>query len=436
MSAPTTTGHTRVTLVGSRRRVDVVLPSSEPVAVLLPEVLRMTDEPHRDPPESYQLVGADGTALGGDRTLETADVPDGTVLRIMRKLDVPSAAVVHDVADATTDDLDGRSWRWGPSALRWACTVLVMVAVTSACAVLAPVLRLPAAVAAALLAVGAVTAARGPRPIGVALVLAGGCAGVYFALTQVPHLTWAAGVAVASVAVTTAVLGVCSELGRGGVFGGAVALALLAVWAGAALLHLPSGRAAGIVAVVAVLLLGALPRIALAGSGLAALDDALAGDGAVHRPAVSRALAAAHRGLTIAAAAAAAAAGTAGFVLAAAASPWTTALACLTSVALILRMRAFPLVAEVVALLVGTSAVAVGLLRRWLVDQPDARLWVCVLLLGCAAAALLRMSHVPREHVAARFRQFGDRLEAAVVIALVPVVIGEFGVYDRLLTTF
>jgi ESX secretion system protein EccD len=436
VSASTTTGQTRVTLVGSRTRVDVVLPSSEPLAVLLPEVLRMTSEPHRDPPESYQLVSVDGMALGGDHTLDQAAVSDGAVLRILRRHDVPSEAVVHDVADATTDDLDRRAGRWGPAALRWVCTAIVAAAVTAACAVSGPVAHVPVPAALVLLAAGAVIAARGHRPIGVALVLTGGCVGVFLALTQLQHPPLAAGVTVAAIAVTAAVLGMCSEFGRGGVFGGIMTLALLAVWAGALLLALPAGRAAAIVAVVAVLLLGALPRIAVVASGLAALDDVLTGDGVVHRPAVSRALAAAHRGLSTAAAAAAAAAGTAGFVLATEASSWTMTLACLTAVALVLRVRAFPLVVEVVALLGGTAAVVVGLLRRWLADQPDARVWVCVVLLGAATAALLRVPHVPKEHMAARFRQLGDRLEAAVVIALVPVLLGGFGVYDRLLATF
>ncbi|MFC5058565.1 type VII secretion integral membrane protein EccD [Saccharothrix xinjiangensis] len=436
MIATTATGSTRVTLVGTRRRVDVVLPSAEPLAVLLPELLRLTGEPHRDPPESYRLVGVDGAALPGDRTLHQADVPDGAVLRLLRGPEVPSAAVVHDVADATTDDFGGRAWRWGPDALRWTCTAIAVVAVVAACAVLAPLARVPVAVAVTLLVAGAVVARRASRPVGVAVVLAGGAVGVHLALAQVPHPAAAAGGAVAAVAVTTVVLGACSGLGRGGVFGGAVALALLAVWAGAALLDLPTGRASAVVAVVAVLLLGALPRLAVVGSGLAALDDVLVGDGVVRRPAVAGALAAAHRGLTVATAAAAGAAGTAGFALTTAPTPWTVALACLTASALVLRLRAFPLLAQVVALLGGTAAVVVGLLRRWLADQPDARPWVCALLLVCAAAALLRVLHVPKEHVAARFRQFGDRLEAAVVIALVPVVLGEFGVYARLLATF
>ncbi|WP_433260118.1 EsaB/YukD family protein [Actinosynnema sp. CS-041913] len=430
------TAHTRVTLVGSRRRIDVVLPSAEPLGVLLPEFLRMADEPHGSPPNSYQLVGTDGAALADDRSLHESGVPDGAVLRILRRLDVPSDAVVHDVADATTDDLGTRAWRWGPGARRWACTLIAVLAVTAACAVPAEAMSLPAPVALVFVAAGSLLARRGSRPVGVALVLAGGSVGIYLALEQIPlgFVAWM--VVAAVVAGVTVVLGVVSDLGRGGVFGGLAGLVLLALWAGLVLLALPAGRAAAIVAAVAVLGLGALPRIAVVGSGLATLDDAVTGDRRVRRPAVSQALAAAHRGLVIATTATAAAAGAAGALLAAQPGRWATPLACLTAAALVLRLRAFPLLAEVAALLGATAVIGGALIRQWLLDQPDARIWGCAVLLGCAAVALLRMEYLPKEHVRARFRQLADRVEAAVVLAIVPVVIGEFGVYSRLLGTF
>jgi hypothetical protein len=44
--------------------------------------------------------------------------------------------------------------------------------------------------------------------------------------------------------------------------------------------------------------------------------------------------------------------------------------------------------------------------------------------------------HRPRPHVRARARQLADRLEGLVVVAAVPVAVGVFGVYERLLDTF
>lgn len=263
--------NTRVTLVGSRRRLDVVLPSSEPLGVLLPEFLEMTDEQSHSPPVSYLVVGTDGAVLPDDRTLAESGVPNGALLRLVPATDAPADAVVHDVADATTDDLSGRVWRWDAVARRWACTFLLMAALVGAAALVPEAATVAAAV---LVVAGAVIAKRGHRSLGVATVLAGAAVALYVTHLQ-PLL------AVAVVAVVVAVLGLCSELGRGGVFGGLTGLALLGLWVG--LDGLPDQRAGAIVAVVSVLALGVLPRLAVTASGLAGLDDVAAGDGIVRR---------------------------------------------------------------------------------------------------------------------------------------------------------
>ncbi|MET7611857.1 EsaB/YukD family protein, partial [Streptomyces seoulensis] len=105
----------RVTLVGERRRVDLVLPSREPVGRLLPEVMRLLDDRVGTRPQTRHLVAGDGSVLEPDATLESAAVADGAVLRLVRVEDAPSAPVVHDVTDEAADDLDARAWRWTPA---------------------------------------------------------------------------------------------------------------------------------------------------------------------------------------------------------------------------------------------------------------------------------------------------------------------------------
>ncbi|MFL6184561.1 MAG: type VII secretion integral membrane protein EccD, partial [Actinomycetes bacterium] len=58
-----------------------------------------------------------------------------------------------------------------------------------------------------------------------------------------------------------------------------------------------------------------------------------------------------------------------------------------------------------------------------------------------AVLALLVMTLValvvePVDHVRARSRRLADRLETVAVVAAVPLAIGVFGIYGRLLDTF
>ncbi|KIF01736.1 secretion protein snm4, partial [Streptomyces sp. RSD-27] len=118
MGAVSGTALSRVTLVGQRRRMDLVLPSQEPVGRLLPDVIRMLDDRVATQPMLRHLVTADGSVLEHGVSLEEAGVADGAVLRLVRVQDVPSAPVVHDVTDEAAEDLDVRAWRWRPSARR------------------------------------------------------------------------------------------------------------------------------------------------------------------------------------------------------------------------------------------------------------------------------------------------------------------------------
>jgi hypothetical protein len=70
----------------------------------------------------------------------------------------------------------------------------------------------------------------------------------------------------------------------------------------------------------------------------------------------------------------------------------------------------------------------------WL-EQTAAAEPVAVLAL-LAVVPLVVLSVEPAEHVRVRLRRIGDVLESVSVIAMLPLVIGAFGVYGRLLGTF
>jgi type VII secretion integral membrane protein EccD len=444
MTVPATSRYSRVTLVGARRRIDLVVPSTEPVGTLLPDLLRLVGDEPVSPPRARQLVGADGEVLAPDVTLAEAEVQDGAVLRLVVQHDVPPAPVVHDVIEEVSDDTDVRAWRWGPVARRWTATA----AVVAACLLLAWMLARAArsgplaadaltAAALGLLGCG-IVAGRVREPAGTALTLGGGAVALAASWTATGVVGWppyARLVAAAAVlAAVTVLLGLASPLGRVGVVGGGLALVLAAAWGAGVAGALAPERQAAIMAVASIVLLGLLPRVALTASGLTALDDRGTAGEEVGRQDAVAAIAAAHRGLSIATVATAASAALAGLLLAGAPSRWTVALAIALVVVLASRARVFPLVAEVAALLAAAGAVLAGLLALWLDRAGIAGPLAAVL--GLVTVALVVLGVEFPEHVRARFRRHGDRLEAVAVVAAVPLAIGVFGTYGQLLETF
>ncbi|KUL23250.1 type VII secretion integral membrane protein EccD [Streptomyces regalis] len=444
------TALSRVTLVGEGRRVDLVLPSLEPVGVLLPEIMRLLDDRVGARPESRHLVTADGSALAHDASLASTGVPDGAVLRLIRVQDAPSAPVVHDVSDEVADDLDVRAWRWQPAVRRvvaGAATVFWAVAA----GVLARAEFALSAVGAGLLAVAGVVALAGvlcgrARRHGLAttLIVTAGAVAVVGAWTCADAYDWSGALRLAGLAVPLAVAlllaGWFTPLGRGALIGAATVGGCLVLWEVAIGLQDGAGAAAGqaragaLLAVASIVVLGVLPRLALTASGLTGLDDRRTGGASVSRYQVATALAATHRGLVIATGVLAASAAAAGVMVLRSVSVWTVLLGVMVMVALALRARAFPLTAEVVVLLVAASIVAVRLAVRWL-EQTGAAGPVAVLAL-LAVVPLAVLGVEPAEHVRVRLRRIGDALESVAVIAMLPLVIGVFGVYGRLLGTF
>ncbi|MGW2616189.1 type VII secretion integral membrane protein EccD [Streptomyces sp. NPDC001500] len=442
----------RVTLVGERRRVDLVLPAQEPVGVLLPEIMRLLDDRVEDRPASRHLVTVDGSALDHDSTLETAGIRDGAVLRLVRVEDAPPAPVVHDVSDEVAEGLGDRWGQWGPVARRItagvACVGWAVVA-----AVFARAHFDRSAVAGALLACAGAAAAAGAvlgrlrrQAPAATLLCAGGALGVLgvWSLVDVVGGDSAGALRLAGAAAVGALvlvlLGLFTPLGRGGVVG-AAAVALAAVgWE--AVLAAQSGagtaeqqaRVGAVVGVVCVVLLGVLPRLALMASGLSGLDDRRAGGVSISRHQVSAALAAAHRGLVLATITVAASAAAGAVLAVRSASGWTVSLAAVVALVLALRARAFPLVAEVVVLLAAAAGVAVRLLTVW-AERSSAAAPLAVLV-ALAVLPLAVLAVQPAEHVRVRLRRFGDLLESVGVITLLPLLVGVFGVYGRLLDTF
>ncbi|MER6572955.1 type VII secretion integral membrane protein EccD [Streptomyces sp. NPDC001093] len=444
------TALSRVTLVGEQRRVDLVLPSREPVGLLLPEVMRLLDDRVGDRPQVRHLVKADGNALEPDDTLESAEVPDGAVLRLVRVEDAPSAPVVHDVSDEAAGDLDVRAWRWDARARRivaagagvvWALAAGVVARQGFEAGAAGWGLLVSAVVAATAGALLGRTGRKGPAAALVGVSAAVGAQGAW-ALADAQG--WSGAVRLAAVlsvvVVALLLLGWFSPFGRGALVGAGALAGAGACWEmalafqGGGASAGGSARAGALLAVVSVVALGVLPRLALAASGLSGLDDRRSAGASVSRYQVAAALAATHRGLALATVVTALSGAVAGVLAVRAVTVWTVLLAVAVAFVVALRSRAYPLIAEVVALLAASMVVALRLAWLWRersgAAAPLAVLGVLVVLsLGVLAVQ-------PAEHVRVRLRRAGDVLESAGVIALFPLLLGVFGVYGRLLGTF
>ncbi|MEV3928287.1 type VII secretion integral membrane protein EccD [Streptomyces sp. NPDC049944] len=438
----------RVTLVGERRRADIVLPSDTPIGQLLPDILQLLDDRVASRPLTRQLLTSDGSALSHDSTLASAGIADGAVLRLVRTHSAPPAPVVHDVTDQVADDLGLRAWRWRPAARRASAGVA-----TVAFAVIAALLArrefpldalagVLAVVTLVLLTAGALVSrtGQGNRGLATALLVLSGGLGVLTAWTAADAHDWPGTVRLAAVAgslvLTQVLLGFLSPLGRGGLIGAAATAALTVVWEGAAALQDDPARLGTVMAVLSVVLLGLLPRLALMASGLTALDDRRSGGVSVSRHEVGSALAATHRGLALATVVTAVSASAAGWLITLAERPtaWAVVLASLVAVVLLSRARAFPLIAEVVALFTAAAVLVVRLVMLWM--EHDGGAGPIAVLCVAAVLPLLVLAVQPPEHVRVRLRRMADLVESIGMVGLFPLAVGVFGVFGQLLDKF
>ncbi|GEC09543.1 hypothetical protein SSP24_71980 [Streptomyces spinoverrucosus] len=451
MVSTSTTSRTqlsRVTLVGERRRADIVLPSDTPIGQLLPDILQLLDDRAATRPTTRQLISTDGSVLPHEATLSSAEVPDGAVLRLVRAHAAPPAPVVHDVTDQVADDLDLRAWRWRPAARRISAGVATFAFAVAAAVLARREFALESVATALLVATvvfliaGAVVAKTGGGNLGLAtaLLLASGGLGVLAAWTTADAYDWSgtarlAGV-VAALVVTLVLLAFFSPLGRGGLIGAGAAAVITVVWEAVAAVQDDPERLGAVMAVFSVVLLGLLPRFALMASGLTGLDDRRSSGTSVSRHEVGNALAATHRGLALATVVTAVSAAAGGWLLTTGEDPawWSVVLASLTAVVLLSRARAFPLVAEVVALFGAAALLVVRLAVLWL-DHAGG-VGALVLLAAAALLPLLVLAIEPPEHVRVRLRRLADLIESLGVIGLFPLAVGVFGIYGQLLNKF
>lgn len=435
--------YTRVTLTGADANVEVLLPSTETVDSLLPEVVRFLALPTHIAPRRLVLTPVGGPSLDGSRTLEQAGIADGALLTVASQDDAVSSPLVYDVTDhvATRFGVGQDAWAVrGRSQVMGTCLVALLLLAYWWLA--APFGGIASAVVASVVIVVlfflVALLPQGRFPLSWALLASGlGIAvmGVGRASLE-PTVSGLVLLGVAFLAVEAWHLH--GRRVRAAVLGAATMAILVGIWVGCIVLIKDAGLAAALAGTVSVFLLGYLPRLALGTAGLNTLDDERHQQRPVERSSVEAALAQAHSGLVSAAAWCSLSLLLAGAVLLGSPVPpvWALPLAACWILVTALRVRSFPLTAQ---RWVSTVAV-LALVAVYIQRLSTLGTWVGLALGGVAllTAILLSVPSMRRlpDHVWARLRLAADRVETLATVAIVPLLLGLFGVYQIMLSTF
>ena len=440
------TAWSRVTIVGEERRVDAVLPAGEPVGVLMPEVLELLGDEPQNPARLRHLVTASGTVLAGENTLEERRIEDGSVLWLVQDEAPVPAPVVHEVPEAVSKALDDHSGRWTPKAARWSATISLAALALGAAWILhehffaGMGLAVISVLMVLLMGVGGVVGPIWKEPLGTALSISGAVVGVYALWAAHAHFdwpTWVLGGGIATlISGLVLLLGLTSGLGRGGLAGGGVGLALAAVWMFSRGLGLSVDLVAVLLTVACGVGLSLLLRVALMISGLTVLDDRRGSGEPVARTDVLTSVARAHRSLVIATVAVAVAGVVAGLGLVSELTPWTGGLCVVLTIVMASRSRLFPLIAQKVSLIAASLVVLLAFLVEVAGIEPWS-VWPALgVVVAVAAIPVVVLATEQPEHVRARLRGVTGRFEVMAVIVMVPLAVGAFGTFERLLATF
>lgn len=427
--------YTRVTIVGTRQKADLVLPDTEPITSLLPDVLDLLDETAESAARPVALTTTVGEQLDTSLTLAEQEVRHGTILRLVRVDAAPPPPDVADVTDVVSDTTSARPDAWNRS---WATSAASVVAAVIG-GYTAPMLGTFAALVPAALAVAAVVAARlGHRSP--AVVLTGGAVGsavgpatsvakggpgtdpvavllVWFALAGlIAGAVWAVGVAQRAV-------------GLGTVAGPA----LVGIWFGARAFGVDPSPAATVTVILGALLLGLLPGIAMSLSGLSGIDDRVVEGQRVARAETRVTVHAAHRTLTAATVTTALVTGALAWQLIRSEDLWGQLVAVAVSLLMLLRTRVLPLAPQRLALIVGGAAPLMAYLIDWATGESALH---TLALLAVILLLTLLVGWRPPAHIAARLRRGAGTMEFFVVLPLIPLLLASMGVFGDLLGTF
>ena len=435
------TEFTRLTVIGSARKADLVVPNDEAVAGLMPRLMDLLDEPTGTVVRPLTLVRSTGEQLDVALTISDQQVSDGELLRLVRSDDAPPPPEVADVTDVLGETLRDRSGLWSTFARELTGAIAIGVL---GCALAGQLSAgpLPLVLAVMLLSLGAaITGRLSMRWICVALTSAALGVAIAAVWTFSSTLGLSLPLRLSAAILGFAALGwICLGVGYGqglrsrpAWFGSLVGIPVCTLPLIMVLLGSRSEAAAAVTAAVSVVVCGVLPRLALVASGLTGLDDQVVEGHPRRRDDVSLTVNDAYRLLSWVTFAVAIPIAVTGALLLASGDHWAVWVGLMVIMVSALRTRAFPLAVQQMAL---WSAVLAGLLGG-LIGQPRlGEPLVAGILAGIAALVMIMVLARPAAHLRAFLRRVGNVIEALAVIALIPLLLGMFGIFSDLLRAF
>lgn len=435
-----TTTYCRVTVVSGNRHVDLALPSVLPVSDVVPQILRFCSPGDRpDRPSAWTLARLGGSSISLEHSLADAGVLDGDVLELRSVEASPRPAYVEDVRDAIEDAVDESGGQWRTETSRG--FILVVSAIGLALMALLSFARRPdqpqLIAGGILVAVLAVACGWWPTarklPVPTQLVLAAGClwggvAGwlIGTSLGGKPPVALAAGLVTALLVAIAA--RVVTALAMPHVAG-------LAMLTGAAVIAAVAGQLwqpltpERIDAVLAILVIGVLPRVSVSVGGLATADYRVRKSTLITQQDLADRVRQSSALLFGAVLGAAIVGSLAGVVLANSESLWDRLLGLAVGLSLLLRSRVFSQILHLTPLrIAGSVVLAVQALR--LAELPQVRPW-SVALAGVAVAALIAISALPLSDITgARVKRVLNWTETVVVVVMIALAAASVGLYD------
>ncbi|HLT61485.1 MAG TPA: EsaB/YukD family protein [Microlunatus sp.] len=441
---------TRLTIIGGERKADLVIPNDEAVGVLLPRLMDLLGESAGSAATPLTLVRTTGEQLDLSRSAAEQQLADGDLVRLLRADEAPPPPEVADVTDVLGETLADRPGVWSDGSRRLTGLIVLGVLGCLLTALVQPGREVLATGYGVLAVIAVLLGRSGPRwgaqAITAALLGAAVPAGALISgwapfADPVRPLGWLC--CTAAVAWIAIGIGFGVGLGRLPALWGALAgtvLATLPLLLGG--LGLPLTGVAAITAATAIVVCGLLPRYALTASGLTGLDDQVVDGQPRRRDEVIRTVADAYQALTwstfaVALPLAVAAGLLLGFPLGvepADQAGWATALGLVILLVTALRTRSFPLAAQQCALWFAVLLGGVAGLLGHVAQLPGPAV-IGIVLAAAAVTALLVLLR-PAAHQRAFWRRLGNLAEAVGVIALIPLLLGVFGVYSDLLGAF